>query len=150
MSTLSKVGLAALRVGYGIAAPKLAHALNKVRHPYNLSATSLALAEAILTRFSDRMDAMVARTIENRARLAEMLAGLPGAEVFDSAGNLVLVRFARADEPRRLAAFLAARSVLVKDVSAIPALEACLRVSVGTTADLDLLQRALDEWTDAR
>jgi histidinol-phosphate aminotransferase len=150
MGTLSKVGLAALRVGYCIAAPPLALALNKVRHPYNVSSTSLALAETILTRFSDRLDAMVARTIQNRARLADMLAALSGAEVFDSAGNLVLVRFAQADEPRRLAAFLAERSVLVKDVSAIPALEACLRVSVGTSDDLDRLQAALDDWTHAR
>jgi histidinol-phosphate aminotransferase len=150
MATLSKVGLAALRVGYCIAHEDLAHALNKVRHPYNVSSTSLALAEAVLTRFPDRLQAMVERTVVNRDRLASLLSGLAGAEVFDSAGNLVLVRLARAEQPRKLAGFLATRGILVKDVSGVPALEACLRVSVGTSRDLDRLQDALVAWSAAR
>ena len=150
MATLSKVGLAALRVGYAIAHPTLAHALNKVRHPYNVSSTSLALAEAVLSRFSDQMQAMIDRTIENRGRLVELLAELPGAEVFDSSGNLALVRLAQADEPRRLAAFLAEHSVLIKDVSKVPTLEGCVRISVGTDEDLDRLEAALGHWDAAR
>lgn len=147
MTTLSKVGLAALRVGYCIAHPELAAALNKVRHPYNVSRTSLALAEAVLTQFGDVQAEMIQRTIVGRGRLAQMLAELPGAEVFPSAGNLVLVRLARADEPRRLVEFLADRGVLVKDLSRVPALEGCVRVSVGTTAELDRLDDALAAWT---
>lgn len=146
MSTLSKVGLAALRVGYCIAHPELALALNKVRHPYNVSLTSLLLAEAILTRFSDVQARMVARTIENRARLSAMLAGISGAEVFPSAGNLVLVRLDGSDRPRALVEFLAARGVLVKDLSRVPSLQGCLRVSVGTSSELDRLQDALSAW----
>jgi histidinol-phosphate aminotransferase len=147
MTTLSKVGLAALRVGYCIAHPELALALNKVRHPYNVSRTSLALAEAVLTRFADVQADMIERTIENRGRLARMLEELPGAEVFPSAGNLVLVRLVGAEEPRRFVEFLADRGVLVKDLSRVPALEGCVRVSVGTTAELDRLDDALAAWT---
>lgn len=146
MSTLSKVGLAALRVGYCIAHPALARAMNKVRPPYNVSATSLAIAEAVLERFGAVQGAMVARALENRARLCALLGEIPGAEVLPSSGNLVLVRLRGDDEAPRLAAHLAARGVLVKDVSSMPRLERCLRVSLGTPAELDRLAEALRGW----
>lgn len=141
MSTLSKVGLASLRIGYGIASPDLALELNKVRPPYNISQTSMALAETVLTRFSALQDDMVRRTMANRDRLQEILAKIPGARPFPSAGNLVLVRIG--ENASRLRSQLAAQGVLVRDVSSVPGVRGCLRVSVGTSADLDLLERAL-------
>jgi histidinol-phosphate aminotransferase len=141
MSTLSKVGLASLRVGYGIACPELARELNKVRPPYNISQTSMALAEAVLTRFSHVQNEMVARTIANRDRLAKILAKIPGARSFPSAGNLILVRIG--EGASRLHKQLAAQGVLVRDVSTVPGVRGCLRVSVGASEDLDLLERAL-------
>ncbi|MCA9711228.1 MAG: aminotransferase class I/II-fold pyridoxal phosphate-dependent enzyme, partial [Myxococcales bacterium] len=147
MGTLSKVGLAALRVGYCIAHPLLALAMNKVRHPYNVSQTSLVLAQAVLERFAPVQAAMLARARDNRARLAEVLAAIPGATVLPSAGNLVVVRLRGPDDAPRLHAHLAAHDVLVKDVSRLPRLERCLRVSVGTTAELDRLERALASWS---
>ncbi|MCH9681749.1 MAG: aminotransferase class I/II-fold pyridoxal phosphate-dependent enzyme [Deltaproteobacteria bacterium] len=146
MATLSKVGLAALRIGYGIAHPQLARAMNTVRHPYNVSQTSLALAEAVLGRFGDVQAAMVDRARDNRARLAEVLGAIAGAVVLPSAGNMVLVRLAGEDEAPRLRGHLAAAGVLVKDVSKLPRLERCLRVSVGTTAELDRLAGTLADW----
>lgn len=143
MSTLSKVGLAALRVGYCIAHPTLARAMNIVRHPYNVSATSLAIAQAVLERFGAAQDAMIARTVGNRDVLREILAGVAGATVLPSAGNLVLVRLRGPTDAPQLAAHLAAAGVLVKDVSHLPRLERCLRVSVGTDAELERLREAL-------
>lgn len=146
MTTLSKVGLAALRLGYCIAHPLLARAMNKVRHPYNVSATSLAIAETVLERFGAVQDAMVARALASRSRLRALLAAIPGAEVLPSAGNLVLVRLQGDDEAPRLAAHLAARGVLVKDVSYQPRLHRCLRVSLGTHDELERLDLALQSW----
>lgn len=143
MSTLSKVGAAALRVGYCIAPPELARELDKVRHPYNVSATSLAAAELLLTEFREEMDAMVERTIVNRTRLAEVLRGVAGVRVFDSAANFVLARF---DPPQRassLRSALADAGVLVKDVSALPGLQGCLRIGVGTSREIDRLAERL-------
>ena len=145
MATLSKVGLAALRLGYCVADPELAVALNKVRHPYNVSATTLALAEAALTRFPEVQADMVRASIAGRERLRTILGSLPGAHLFPAHGNLVLVRL---DPPKRateVATALRERGVLVKDVSRQPALKGCLRVSVGTPDELDRLERALAE-----
>nr|WP_255216337.1 histidinol-phosphate transaminase [Pseudenhygromyxa sp. WMMC2535] len=144
MATLSKVGLAALRVGYCVADPELALALNKVRHPYNVSQTSIALAELALTRFADAQDAMVAKTTANRRRLVEILRRLPDAELFPDHGNLVLVRFPSDARARGLRAALAQAGILVKDLTRVPMLSGCLRISVGTDEDLERLAAALD------
>ena len=143
MATLSKVGLAGLRVGYCIAAPALALALNKVRHPYNISQTSIALAETVLTRFAAVQDQLIATTIANRVRLVELLTRLPGADVFDGHGNLVLVRFADDAAAHAIRDRLAAAGVRVKDLTRVPQLSACLRISVGTAEDLTRLADAL-------
>lgn len=143
MSTLSKVGLAALRVGYCIACPELALALNKVRHPYNVSQTSIALAQTVLTRFADVQRQLIARAIENRARLVEILSTLPDAHLYPAHGNKVLVRLEDTARAKALVAALAEREIRIKDVTGVPGLDGCIRVSVGTTEELDLLARAL-------
>jgi histidinol-phosphate aminotransferase len=147
MNTLSKIGLAALRVGYCIAPPALARAVNVVRHPYNISAPSLVLAETVLTEFSALQDEMIARTIKQRDRLSRILARLPGAHVFPAHANFVLVRLDGPAESARLAAGLASRGILVRDMSFAPRLAGCLRVGVGTAYELDLLEAALAELT---
>jgi histidinol-phosphate/aromatic aminotransferase/cobyric acid decarboxylase-like protein len=147
MQTLSKVGGAALRVGYCIAHPELALALHKVRHPYNVSATSLAFAEALLARFEDEGRALVQRTLAGRDRIRTLLCELEGATVYPSAANLVLVRLPGSEDAPKLRAHLATRGILIKDVSRSPGLERCVRVSVGTAAEIDRLEAALRAWS---
>ena len=143
MSTLSKVGLAALRVGYCIAPPALARAINVVRHPYNVSTTSLLIADAILRDFGPAQDVLIAQSLANRDRLLQILGRLPRARVFPAHANIVLVRLDPPEDAPRVAAALAQRGVLVKDASGLPRLNGCLRVSVGTRAELDALEAAL-------
>ena len=143
MSTLSKVGGAALRLGYAVASPALAAELDKVRHPYNISATSLAIAELLVTRFAGEQAAMLARSRANRARLANLMATIEGATVFPSGSNLVLTRLDPPEAAPALVAHLLRHGVLIKDVSRIPALAGCVRASVGTAMELDRLERAL-------
>ena len=143
MATLSKVGLAGLRLGYCIAAPELALALNKVRHPYNISQTSIALAETVLTRFTDVQAQIIAKTIANRGRLVEILSRLPEVELFPAHGNLVLIRFADDARAHAVRDQLAEAGVRIKDVTKVDKLSACLRISVGTDEDLERLAAAL-------
>lgn len=145
MTTLSKVGLAALRLGYCIAHPELATALNKVRHPYNISATSLALATAVLRDHEAVQDAMIDAAIANRARLVELLRGLPATEVYPAHGNLVLARLDPPTRAQALVAALAERGIRIKDQSKVAGLEGCVRVSVGTSVELDHLAQALGQ-----
>ena len=148
MATLSKVGLAALRLGYCIAHPDLAAALNKVRHPYNISATSLALASTVLTRFADVQAEMIAESLRQRLALLGVLRQLPGAQVYPSSGNFVLVQLASEDEPARLCQFLATRGIVIKDASATPGLARCIRVGVGTAEEVRRLATAIAQWSN--
>lgn len=147
MATLSKVGMAALRLGYCIADPTLSLALNKVRHPYNVSATSLALAGTILTRFASAQATMVAETLACRDLLETMLGELSDAKVFPSQANFVLVRLPGPDQAARLCTFLAQVGILVKDVSTTRGLAGCLRVGVGTRGELARLHARLQAWS---
>lgn len=143
MATFSKIGGAAIRLGYCVAHLRLAEALDKVRHPYNISATSLAIATLMLDELKDEQDRMVGRALANRARLAQLLAHLPRAQVFPSAGNMIIARLGQPHDASRLTEHLAQRGVLIKDVSRQPGLEGCVRVSIGTTDELDRLEAGI-------
>lgn len=145
MNTLSKVGLAALRVGWCIAPPALARAAHTVRHPYNVSSASLALAETVLREFPDVQDGLVARTLASRDRLLALLRRIPGAHVFPAHANFALVRLPAPDDAPRLAADLRLRGLIIRDLSQTPRLGGCVRVGVGTSAELDRLGHALAE-----
>ncbi|MBV1860103.1 MAG: aminotransferase class I/II-fold pyridoxal phosphate-dependent enzyme [Nannocystaceae bacterium] len=147
MSTLSKVGGAALRLGYCVATPRLAAELDKVRHPYNISATSLAIAEVLLVHADEARAGMLERARAARSRLRALLASLPGVTVFPSSSNLVLARLTPTDRAPALVAHLRAQGILIKDVSRTPGLEGCVRASVGTRQELDRLEVALREFS---
>lgn len=147
MNTLSKVGGAALRLGYCVAAPALAAELDKVRHPYNISATSLCIAETLLSRFGAEQDAMLERSRLARGRLAALLSTIAGSTVFPSASNLVLARLRPPERAPALVAHLRQHGVLIKDVSKTPALRGCVRASVGTSAELDRLEAGLASFS---
>lgn len=137
--TFSKAyGLAAARVGYAVADREIIAAISKVLLPYHLNAFSLAAAE-VAWEMRGEFAPGIARTVDERERMAAALRELPTIEVFPSATNFLLVRSARAKE---LAGYLAARGVGVRDFSAAPALAGCLRVTVGTVAENDVFLAA--------
>ncbi len=145
MSTLSKVGLASLRLGYAVADSELALALHKVRHPYNISSYSLAVAQEILLHHRASLTDLATRGIRARERLEKLLMGIPGARVFPAHGNMVLARLAPDEEAVRLVTRLQSQGILIKNLHGTPQLEGCIRVSIGTDAELDALDAALEQ-----
>jgi len=151
MHTLSKVGLAGLRVGALYGAAEWLALLERVRMPYNINALSQAGALFALTHeavFERQVEAVLAE----RGRLAARLAALPGMRVWPSATNFLLAR-APAGRGRALCAALRRAGVLVRNLDGShPLLADCLRVSVGTPRDnrqfLDALAAALDGRTE--
>lgn len=126
MRTLSKLGLAGLRVGYTVASPAIAALLEKVRPPYNLSSLDQRAAEVMLVEARDWCTERAKNVVAQRAILAAGLA--KHGEVFPSEANLLLVRFADA---RATWQKLADAGVLVRLFDAGP-LAGCLRITVGT------------------
>ena len=145
MRTLSKVGLAGLRVGFTISAPAIAEVLEKVRPPYNLSALDQAAAVFALREAGPWCLARAAEVVDERAKLMAALRALC-CEVFASEANLVLVRFG-AGRAAEIWQGLADRGVVVRnfDSPAGGPLAGCLRITVGTPEENALLMQALRE-----
>jgi histidinol-phosphate aminotransferase len=129
MRTLSKLGLAGIRLGYMSAAPALLAQFDKVRPPYNVNVLTQVAAEFALDHL-DVLDQQAEAINAARATLSAELAALPGVEVFPSAANFLLVRV---PEPEKVCAKMLAEKVLVKNLSKMPGLLAnCIRVTVST------------------
>ena len=143
LRTLSKVGMAGLRVGMLAAGPEIVSAINKVRLPYNINSLSQAAAGVIL-RHKSVVDAQVRLIIEERERMYGALSAMPGVTAWDSKTNFILFRVP--DAGRAFAA-LKGRGILVRNLDAPGPLAGCLRVTVGTeeedTEFLATLQEAL-------
>ncbi|HEY0878034.1 MAG TPA: histidinol-phosphate transaminase [Zeimonas sp.] len=140
LRTVSKLGLAGLRLGYLAAAPRWVEQLEKVRPPYNVNALTDAAARFALEHL-DVLDAQAARIRSERDLLAHRLGGLPGVEVFPSRANFVLVRVADSERTER---GLRSRGLLIKDVGRMHVLlRNCLRLTVGTEEENRLLLEAL-------
>jgi len=142
LRTLSKIGLAGLRLGALAGAPAWLAEFDKVRLPYNVG--TLAQASAVFAlRHAGHLQAQIARIVDERARLAGALAALPGVQAFPSAANFILVRLRHAD-PAAVHAAMLERGVLVKDLHrAGGALAGCLRLTVGAPPENDAMLAAL-------
>ena len=141
MRTLSKVGMAGLRVGFLIAAPTIVRELEKVRPPYNLGSLNQRAALWLLQHQRAWLRARAQDVVAERGRLATALAALPEIRVFPSEANLLLVRIGRAGDGRagRVWTALAERGVLVRNFDRPGPLSGCLRITPGTPAENDLL-----------
>ena len=144
MRTLSKFGLAGIRLGYMMGPAALIEQIDKVRPPYNVSVLNCECALFALEHqdvFAQQAQAVVAE----REKLLVELQRLPGLEAFRSDANMVLVRLDGPQE-RAGAVFegLKRHRVLVKNVSKMhPLLSNCLRLTVGTPEENALLLQAL-------
>ncbi|NEX61294.1 histidinol-phosphate transaminase [Noviherbaspirillum galbum] len=144
MRTVSKLGLAGIRLGYMTAQADLLQEFDKVRPPYNVNVLTQAAAEFVLDHV-DVLDAQAAALRTERSRLAQALSAIDGVEVFPSAANFLLVRLQSGRHPAdKVFAGLVERKVLIKNVGKMhPLLENCLRITVSTPEENKLFLDAL-------
>lgn len=140
MRTLSKFGLAGVRLGYLLGPQALIDQVDKVRPPYNVSVLNAEAALFALEHHDEfARQATVLRS--ERSRLMAALSSMPGVKPYPSEANMVLVRV-----PDAAALFEAMkqRRVLVKNVSKLhPLLADCLRLTVGTPDENDQMIEAM-------
>jgi histidinol-phosphate aminotransferase len=138
--TLSKVGMAGLRVGILVGNPELVREISKVRLPYNLNVYSQVAAEVVLRHW--QMIAPEFHTvIREREWLRERLGQIPGVRVFPSQANFLLARVAAGGA--QVWEALGAQGILVRHFPGSPALQNCLRITVGTPAENNILTTTL-------
>ncbi|HEX9860405.1 MAG TPA: aminotransferase class I/II-fold pyridoxal phosphate-dependent enzyme, partial [Nitrospirota bacterium] len=128
LRTLSKVGLAGLRVGVMVAGKDVVDAVNKVRLPYNVNALSQAAVVTVLRR-REVIDEQVRMIVEERERLSASLSAISGVTVFPSRTNFIMFKLRGASEVFGL---LKDDGILIKDLDSPGPLKDCLRVTVGT------------------
>ena len=138
--TVSKLGLAGLRLGLAAGPGEWMAELEKVRPPYNVNVLTAAAAEFLLEHRAV-LEEQARAIVAERSRLERGLDALPGVRRFPSAANFVLARVP--DAPRAFEG-LEARGILVKTLhGSHPLLAHCLRLTVGTPDENAKLLEAL-------
>ena len=140
MRTLSKFGLAGVRLGYLMGPAALIAEIDKVRPPYNISVLNCECALFALEH-ADVFDAQAAQIRSERARILQALDRM-GVKHWPSDANMVLIRV-----PDAAKTFdgMKARGVLIKNVSRMhPLLANCLRLTVGTSDENARMMAALE------
>jgi histidinol-phosphate aminotransferase len=142
LRTLSKLGLAGLRLGFLAGPPAWLGEIDKLRLPYNVNALTQAGAAFALDHF-ERLERQATEIRRERDALAVKLATLPGVNVYPSAANFILLRVPYG-HARTLFEGLLAEGILIKCLDGThPALTDCLRITVGTPPENALLAEAL-------
>ncbi len=144
LRTLSKIGFAALRVGFLVGRRELVAELDKVRLPYNINGISQALATVVVAELWDEVLSVTAQVKAERARLESALSALPLLTITPSQANFVWVKTERPAEAVFRA--LGERGILVRSFHASGGrLAQQLRITVGTPQENDELVSCLRE-----
>lgn len=140
MRTLSKFGLAGVRLGYLVGQAALVAEIDKVRPPYNVSVLN-AEATLFALEHADEFARQAQTLCAERERLQAALRALPGVQPFPSEANMILVRV---PDSKRAFEGMKSRGVLIKHVAGLhPLLANCLRLTVGTPDENTLMIDAL-------
>jgi histidinol-phosphate aminotransferase len=137
MRTLSKIGLAALRVGFLIGSEEIINEVNKVRLPFNLNALSQAVAAKAFEK-KGLMRRYVKSIVTERKKLFKALSDIEGIVVYPSEANFILFKVKDTDGVYQS---LLKKGVLVRNMKG--AVDGCLRVTVGTPEENRIFIRAL-------
>ena len=146
LQTFSKAwGLASLRLGMCFASEEIIKVLNKIKPPYNLSgATQAILLEAL--DFVETKNQLVKDILVERQRLAQELVVIPTVKhIYPSDANFLLVKFEKA---KQLFDDLIEQKIIVRDRSKVTLCEDCLRITVGTSEENNVLLEALQKLSE--
>jgi histidinol-phosphate aminotransferase len=143
--TFSKIfGLGGARLGWCYAPPAIIDVLNRVRAPFNVSAM---VAEAAIAALADKswLTTSRAHNTAARHRLATRLA-LAGLNIHPSEANFLLVDFETPERATAADTFLRTHGIIVRHVKSYN-LPTCLRITIGTTEECDLVAETLTAFT---
>jgi histidinol-phosphate aminotransferase len=143
MRTVSKLGLAGLRLGYLAGAPELINELNKIRLPYNINSLTQMTADFALKNMTFLLQ-QTTRIRQQREWLFEQLNTRHGIEALPSEANFILFR-CQNKSANAIFDSLLKQGILIKNLSPQGGmLNNCLRVTVGTEQENSTFVSALD------
>lgn len=144
LRTLSKArGMASLRLGMAFSHPVVARAMAMAKYPYNVNGpTQIEVVRRLIE--NPDISANVEILLNERKRLETELPLKPGVKhVYPSDANFLLVEF---DDPDGVYEMLLNGGALVRNRNRVRGCEGCLRITVGTPEQNDLLLNLMDSW----
>ena len=139
LRTLSKVGLASLRLGVLIASEEINEIVNRVRLPYNIGSMQQSVALAAL-QSRDDINSGISQVLKERDRVYALMDGLKSVKIFKTDSNFILFRVLDADLTFN---GLLKNGVLIRNLNSDGALKNCLRVTIGMPEENDSFLDAL-------
>ena len=140
LKTLSKLGMASMRLGFLIANPDIVAQLDKVRLPYNINSLSQIAANFFLD-YQDEFSGQVSEIIKSREALYLGLKEIAGIKPYPSQANFIF--FSCAFDSNRIYNKLVAEGIIVKNLNIPPLMPNCMRVTVGNRKENEAFLRAL-------
>jgi histidinol-phosphate aminotransferase len=144
LQTLSKAwGLAGLRVGMAFASEEIIEVMNKVKPPYNINESSQQLALQALENV-EQVNAWIKETLIQRDKLVLNLKKFDFVvDIYPSDANFILVK---TTDAKGIYNFLVEKGIIVRDRSKVELCVGCLRITVGTPAENDILIETLKNF----
>lgn len=145
MQTLSKAwGLAGVRIGMLFASDEIIAVMNKVKPPYNIGTPAQELALNALNRIQE-VNEWIRTTVSERDRLVRELAHNPLIrKIYPSDANFLLVKV---NEPKKVYNYLVDKGIIIRDRSGVTLCEGCLRITVGTPEENEMLITELNSYS---
>jgi histidinol-phosphate aminotransferase len=144
LQTLSKAwGLAALRVGMAYASEEIIEVFNRVKPPYNINEASQQLALEALQNV-EKVNAWIKETLKERDHLVLTLKNFDFViDIYPSDANFLLVKTTNANG---IYDFLVNQGIIVRNRNKIELCEGCLRITIGTPLENEILINTLKEY----
>jgi histidinol phosphate aminotransferase apoenzyme (EC 2.6.1.9) len=143
LQTLSKAwGLAALRLGMAFASKEIIAVYNKIKPPYNINQATQDIVLEALDQV-DQVNDWIKETVAEREKLLRELLELDYVKhITPSDANFILVKM---EQPREVYDYLVQYGIIVRDRSKVELCEGCLRITVGTPAENQILLEKLNQ-----
>ncbi len=144
LKTLSKLGMASIRLGFLIGNPDMINQLDKIRLPYNVNSLSQTAAGFFLDN-EEEFSKQIKEIVKRRDELYRGLTGIRGIKPYPSRANFIF--FSCAFDSNRIYNKLVAEGIAVKNLNLAPLMSDCIRVTVGSKKENEAFLRALKNIT---
>ncbi len=147
LRTMSKIGLAGIRLGVLVGKEDVAKEIDKTRPPFNITYPTQVIGKVVLTKGREEIKKQIKVIKEERKKLIEEIKKVKGVKVYPSDANFFLIKV---ENGNWLHSELIKKGILVRNMSHLPFMENCLRVSIGKPEENQAFLKALKEILDEK
>ena len=140
LNTLSKLGMASIRLGFLIGNKNIIAQLDKVRLPYNINSLSQMAANFFLD-YENEFSKQINEIAKRREELYLGLKEIGGIKPYPSRANFIF--FSCSFDSNRIYSNLIAEGIIVKNLNIPPLMPNCMRVTVGNKKENETFLKAL-------